>query len=196
MAQRPPGSFDVINNLDDDDDEQTPAAPAGAECPLGDMEYPEDWGRMDDWVAAGGGCVGPEPEAAATGGERGPATPRGRTPPRDPEPHPAASGSEGPVRPAPDMRRNPLAPVRREGSQFRGRTHYPRCDPRHTGPRLLHAGGIEICRGYNRGSCGGPGGADCRHGRAHACNQCGRPHPASDCATPEAEWPEKEGAVV
>ena len=115
MAQRPPGSFDVINDLDDDDDEQTPAAPAGAECPIGDMEYPEDWGPMDDWVAAGGGCVGPEPEAAATGGERVPATPRGRTPPRLPESHPAASGSEGPVRPAPDMRRNPLAPVRRGG---------------------------------------------------------------------------------
>ena len=56
MAQRPPGSFDVINDLDDDDDEQTPAAPAGAECPIGDMEYPEDWGPFNDRAAAGGGC--------------------------------------------------------------------------------------------------------------------------------------------
>ena len=181
MAQRPPGSFDVINDLDDDDDEQTPAAPAGAECPIGDMEYPEDWGPFNDRAAAGGGCGGPEPEAGAFDGERVPTTPRGRTP--------EASSSVGP-----DMRRNPLARTR--GSDFRGRTHYPRRDPRHTGPRLLHWDGIEICRGFNRGSCGGPGGADCRHGRAHACSQCGRPHPAADCSTPEAEWPEKEGAVV
>ena len=203
MAQRPPGSFDVINDLSGDDDEQTPAAPAGAECPLGDLlsEYPEDWGPMDDWVAAGGGCGGPAPGAALAGGDRVPTTPRGRTPQRFQESHPAASGSRDPAGPAPGAQRrdrNPLAPVHRDGSrsQYRGRTHFPRRDPRHTGPRLLHAGGIEICRGYNRGSCGGPGGADCRHGRAHACNQCGRPHPATDCATPEAEWPEKEGAVV
>ena len=87
MAQRPPGSFDVINDLSGDDDEPTPAAPAGAECPIGDLlgEYPEDWGPMDDWVAAGGDRGGLAPVGAAAGGDRVPTTPRGRTPPRFPE---------------------------------------------------------------------------------------------------------------
>ena len=165
--------------------------PKAAECPIGDMEYPEDWGPMDDGIADGGGGDGLEPQAAATGGERVPVTPPDRPSVQGLEPLPAAGASAGST----DMRRNPLAPPR-AGSAYRGRTHYPRRDPRHTGPRLLHAGGIEICRGFNRGSCGGPGGPACRHGRAHACSQCGRPHPVTTCTTPEADWPEKEGAVV
>ena len=202
MMQRPPGVFfddmeypeewgpmdDRIADRGGGDGLEPPKA---AECPIGDMEYPEDWGPMDDGIADGGGGDGLEPQAAATGGERVPVAPPDRPSVQGLEPLPAAGASTGST----DMRRNPLAPPR-VGSAFRGRTHYPRRDPRHTGPRLLHAGGIEICRGFNRGSCGGPGGPACRHGRAHACSQCGRPHPVTTCTTPEADWPEKEGALV
>ena len=71
------------------------------------------------------------------------------------------------------------------------RGHFPRRNPRHAGPRFLHAGGgAEICRQFNRGRCGGQ---VCAHNKAHVCSQCGvAGHAATGCTTPESAWPAKE----
>ena len=85
----------------------------------------------------------------------------------------------------------PPPPAGAFGSRTIRRGHFPRRDPRHTGPRPLHAGGgVEICRQFNRGRCGGQA---CAHNRAHVCSQCGvAGHAATGCTTPESVWLAKE----
>ena len=93
---------------------------------------------------------------------------------------------------------NPPPPAEASGRRTDRRGHFPRWDPRHTGPRLLHAdGGAEICRQFNRGRCVGvelgDGRLGCTHNRAHVCSRCGAAgHAVTTCTTLESALPAKE----
>ena len=88
---------------------------------------------------------------------------------------------------------NPPPPAESARSRIVRRGHFPRRDPRHAGPSLLHAGGgAEIRRQFNRGKCVRQ---VCAHNvnTAHVRSQCGvAGHAATGCTTPESAWPAKE----
>ena len=152
---------------------------APPEAPPAECEYPEEW-EVSDYLEA---------TAGADDADRDPSP--GAPGPDDRDPSPGAPG------PSVRRDRNPLASASRS---VRRKSHFPRRDPRHEGPRLLtwHGGG-EICRQWNRGACAptheGPEGhyGVCKHWRRHVCSQCGSTdHPAISCSTPEADWPPKQ----
>ena len=153
--QRPPGDFGA------EPPRPPPAAPADA-----DLEFPEEWGPFEL----------PSPEGAAVPNALPPVVVADRLarefsreltePPRPP---PAAPAGRVPMtpqdlvpmeEPAPcefeeqDIwaSLNPPPPAEAPGRRADRRGQFPRRDPRHTGPRFLHAGGgAELCRQFNCG---------------------------------------------